>query len=231
MQASDVMTSNVIAARRDSPVAEIAQLLLQHRISAVPVVDSKGSVLGIVSEGDLMRRSESETATRHSWWLETFLSKTEKAKEFIKTHGQRAEDVMSVNVVVATEDMALNEVAKLLEAHQIKRVPIVRDGHLVGIISRANLLHGLATMAGHVPMAVSADDRTARESLMQTLGGEVGLNTAMINVVVSGGVVTLWGIVDSEAEKKAAQIAAEETPGVKSVENNLKQLPTWVWAT
>lgn len=230
MHAADIMTTRVVSADPDTPVTEIAKMLLENRISAVPVLDGDRRVLGIVSEGDLMRRSESETEARHSWWLEAFVSKQEKAAEYIKTHGRKAKEVMSKSVVTAREDTPLQDVARLLETHHIKRIPIVRDGRLVGIISRANLLHGLVASGDKAGPTTPPGDRAIRETLTHTLGEEVGLNTAMLNVIVAEGVVTLWGIVDSEAERQAAQIAAEQTPGVKSVENCLKQLPSAAWA-
>jgi CBS-domain-containing membrane protein len=230
MQASDVMTTSVVTVKSDTPVADIAAALLKNRISAVPVVDAERRVLGIVSEGDLMRRAETGTEPRHSWWLQAFVSKREKANEYIKTHGRTAADVMSANIVTVTEEMPLRAIAQLLEKKSIKRVPVVRDGHLVGIISRANLLHGLAASDFKTASSVAADDRTIRETLIKELEEEVGFNSSTVNVVVSDGAVSIWGIVDSEAEIKAAELAAEGIPGVKSVENNLRQIPTWAWA-
>ena len=229
MQAADVMTTNVITVQPETGVREIARLLLKHRISAVPVVDTDQRVLGIVSEGDLMRRAENDTEARHSWWLEAIAYPGQKAAEYIKTHGLRASDVMTRNLVTVTEDAPLTEIARLLERHHIKRTPVMRDGRLVGIVSRANLLHGLATKAAESVGPSSSDDQTIREKLLHALSKEAGLDTALINVIVNDGVVQLWGIVDSENEKKAAQIAAENTPGVKAIENNLGQVPAWAW--
>jgi len=228
MHVADVMTTNVITVQPDTEVREIAVLLLKHRISAVPVVDAEQQPVGIVSEGDLMRRVENETDGPRSWWLRA-ITMDEKAGDYIKTHGRKASDVMSRNVVVVTEATPLHEVARLLEKYRIKRVPVVRDGHLVGIVSRANLLHGLAA-GTTVAEPGSVEDRTIRERLLDTLSTEVGLGTGRINVTVTNGVVELWGIVDSCTEKKAAQVAAENAPGVTAVENHLGQIPAWVWA-
>ncbi len=228
MHVADVMTTNVIAVQPDTEIREIAVLLLKHRISAVPVVDAEQQLVGIVSEGDLVRRVENETDGPRSWWLRA-ITMDEKAGDYIKTHGRKASDVMSRNVVVVTEATPLNEVARLLEKYRIKRVPVVRDGHLAGIVSRANLLHGLAAGAT-IAEPGSVEDRTIRERLLDTLSTEVGLGTGRINVTVTNGVVELWGIVDSCTEKKAAQVAAENAPGVVAVENHLGQIPAWVWA-
>lgn len=228
MQAADVMTTNVITAQPNTGVWEIARLLLQHRISAVPVVDAKNRVLGIVSEGDLMRRAEGDTESRHSWWLEAISTTQDKAVDYIKTHGRKAEDVMTRSVLTVAEETPLQKIAGLLEKHHVKRVPVIRDGRLVGIVSRANLLHGLAAGGTESANPSSFDDQAIRGKLLHVLSEETGLNTASINVIVNDGVVQLWGLVGSTSEKKAAQIAAENTPGVKSIENHLGQVPAGV---
>lgn len=160
MQAADVMTTNVITVQPDTGVREIARLLLKHRISAVPVVDTEQRARGIVSEGDLMRRAENDTDRRHSLWLEVIFSTPEKAADYIKTHGRTADDVMTRDVVTVKEDTPLHEIVGLLERHHIKRAPVTRDGRLVGIVSRANLLHGLAAKAAESAGPSSSDDQT-----------------------------------------------------------------------
>jgi CBS domain-containing protein len=230
MQAKDIMTTTVISVSPETSVRDIAGILLTHRISAVPVVDGEDRAVGIVSEGDLMRRDENETEARQSWWLEALFSAEDKAAAYIKSHGKVAGDVMTRDLVAVTEETSVDEIAALLEKHHIKRAPVLRDGKLVGIVSRANLLQGLARKgrAGQAP--VSVDDRTIRESLMHTLCTDAGLRAGRINVLVEDGAVQLWGLVENRNEKKAAQLAAENTPGVKSVENNLGQVPAWVSA-
>lgn len=231
MQAADVMTTKVVSVQPDALVPDVVELLLKHRISAVPVVDPDGRVLGIVSEGDLMRRVEGATEARHSWWLEILHSKHEKAAEYVKAHARRVTDIMSTNVITITEDTDLHDIARILEDNRIKRVPVIRDGIIVGIVSRANLLHGVGATDMQIADPSSADDRTIRKVLMKKLDDKIGVDTSLINVVVFDGAVSLWGIVDSQAEKKAAQIAAEETKGVRSVDNYLHQLPSWMWVT
>ncbi|MDJ0982302.1 MAG: CBS domain-containing protein [Kiloniellales bacterium] len=228
MQAKDVMTTNVVTVQIGTGVPEIARLLLKHRISAVPVVDSDQRILGIVSEGDLMRRTETDTERRHSWWLEAMLSTEDRAREYIKVHGRKAGDVMTRDLISVTEETPLYEIAGLLEKHHVKRVPVTRDGRLIGIVSRANLLHGFAAKEARTTGPGSSDDQTIRENLLHTLAKEAGLDMALINVIVNDGVVQLWGLVGSGTEKKAAQVSAESTPGVKRVENHLGQAPTVV---
>lgn len=228
MQAVDVMTTKLVTVEAETSVREIAQLMLQCRISAVPVVDRDQRILGIVSEGDLMRRPENETDQRPAWWLESILSTRDQAEDYVKAHGRKASDVMTRNVVEVQEDTPLHEIARLLEQHRIKRVPVTREGRLVGIISRANLLHGLVAKSAEFISPSSPDDRTIRDTIVKTLSKEAGINTAMINVVVHDGAVQLWGIVNSADEKRAAQLAAENTPGVVAIQNYLGRLPTLV---
>lgn len=230
MQAKDIMTTHVITVAPETPVRDIAGLLVSHRISGVPVVDVEERVIGIVSEGDLMRRAETETESRRSWWLEALVSPEEKAAEYVKTHGMKAGDVMTRDVVTVAEETPLRDIAELLEKRRVKRVPVVRDGRLVGIVSRANLLHGLACKTTVERAPGSTDDRAIRDSVMRTLSEEAGIRTGRVNVIVEDGVVQLWGLVESGTEKKAAILAAENTPGVKSVENKLGQVPAWVAA-
>jgi len=219
------MTTQVVTVKPHTTVSEIAKRLINRRISAVPVVDSAGRVRGIVSEGDLMRRKESETERRVSWWLTLMASPEEQAHDFTMSHGQHAEDVMSRKVITVTEDTPLEEIAATLEKHRIKRVPVVRDGKLVGIVSRANLLHGLvARPAGGT---VSVDDHTIKARLDEAVK-EIGIRTMFVNIVVSGSVVHLWGSVQSVEEGRALHAAAESTAGVKEVDDKVQIMPDLV---
>jgi CBS domain-containing protein len=224
MQAKDVMTVNVISVSEDSPVHEIVGLLLKYRISAVPVVDGAQQVVGIVSEGDLLRpEGTSHAATRRPWWLEAVFAGGTVAYE--KTPGRTADSVMTRNVLTVEEDTPLDEIAELLERHHIKRVPVLSDGKLVGIVSRANLLHGLAnTIVDHREPG-AATDRQLRDKLVKLLLDQHKLDTVLVNVTVSDGNVRLWGLVENADEAAAAESAAKTLPGVKSVENNLGSGP------
>tara|TARA_R110001583_G_scaffold167425_2_gene320229 strand:+ start:11102 stop:11779 length:678 start_codon:yes stop_codon:yes gene_type:complete len=225
------MTIDIITVSLETTVKEIADLLLKHRISAVPVVDRNQHVLGMVSEGDLMRLLENDTIQRHSWWKAETLLTTHNAETYLKTHGRTASDVMTSNVISVEEHTPLYKIAKLLEKHHIKRVPVVNEGLLVGLVSRANLLHGLTAKGDKAGASGTPVDRTIREKLMQEFSAEAGLASERINVIVDDGVVQIWGIVKTETEMRAAQIAAESTEGVKSVENHLRQLPPWLFST
>jgi CBS domain-containing protein len=220
MKAADVMVSAVISVRPDARVEEVANTLLANRISAVPVIDEQGKLLGIVSEGDLMRRSETGTERRRSWWLEYLTGKQVLAAEYVKSHSHKVTDVMTRSVITATPETPLGDIATLLERNRIKRVPIVRDGKVVGIVSRANLLQALASMPTKDAAAASGSDSQIRDEVLSRLNGELW-RPSMFNVTVHDGTVDLWGFVTSDEEKKAAQIAVEGIPGVKSINDQL----------
>ena len=229
MQAKDIMTTNVVTVTPETGVDEIARLLLQRRISAVPVVDANVAIVGIVSEGDLMRRPETETERHRSWWLGLLASREEQAEAYIKTHGTHAGDVMTRNVVTVSEETSVGEIAHILEQRRIKRVPVVRDGKVVGIISRANLLHGLAAQKDKIATVPSADDRSVREQVTAVLNDQGWVTHGGLNVIVNDGVVELWGWVESEQERKALKMAAEGVAGVREVQDHLGRVAPWVW--
>ncbi len=228
MLAKDIMTTNVITVTPDVSVEEIAQLLMNNGISAVPVVNSGGDLVGLVSEGDLMRRRENETEGRHAWWLNLLGSAQERAEDYIKTHGRRAEDVMTRKVVTVGENTSVGEIAQLLERRHIKRVPVVRDGKIVGLVSRANLLHGLATHKDSISVSTSPDDRAIRAAAQALVASEAWISHGSLNTMVADGVVDLWGWVETESERKALLIAIGEIEGVKEVIDHLGILPPYL---
>lgn len=222
MQAKDVMTSPVVTVSPDASVTDVAKLLLERHISAAPVVDESGNLLGVVSEGDLMRRPEAGTERRPSWWLTLLSDPQDEAREYLKSHGLRARDVMTRHVLTVDEDASLQEIATLLEKHRIKRVPIMRDGKVVGIVSRANLLQALVAQSRPAPP--QADDRALRQAVVDALKS-TGARMLYINVVVSEGVVHLWGMAHSEEEKNAMCVAAEAVTGSRQVCERITLLP------
>jgi CBS domain-containing protein len=227
MRASDVMVTNVISVTPRATVPEVARLLLSNHISAVPVLDEHGDLIGIVSEGDLMRRAELDTDHRRSWWLKIFSGKDREtlAVEYMKSHAQKVEDIMTREVITATPETPLREIAALLERNHIKRVPIVNENEkLVGIVSRANLIQGLATLREETGQA-SADDSAIRERVMAQFRSEEWSRYSTLNATVQAGTVELWGFVGSEAEKQAARVTAELVAGGRTIENNVTVRP------
>jgi CBS domain-containing protein len=224
MKAQDVMTSPPITVRPDTPVAEIAALLIERRISGVPVVDASGRMVGIVSEGDLLRRCELGSDRQRSQWLELFVDRGAQAAEFVKAHGMCARDVMTAEVISVAPDADLVDIAALLERRRIKRVPVVRDGVPVGIVSRANVLRGL--VASRRPEGAGpADDVELRQRVEERLAGETWIDLSRLNIVVSEGVAHLWGLIGSEEQRRALKIAVQNVPGVRDVVDHLT--PDW----
>jgi CBS domain-containing protein len=221
MNAADVMISNVITVSPDACVQDVAGLLLKNHISAVPVVGAQGEIVGIVSEGDLIRRIEAGTEVRRSWWLHLMASNEVLASEFVKSHSRKVTDVMTRNVITASPDTPLNEIANLLEKHGIKRVPIVAAGKIVGIVSRANLLQALASLKKEQLPTIAPDDQAIRTKVMNQLKAEPWAHTSLMNVTVQNGTIELWGLVASPVEKKAVRVLAEGITGVRAVNDNL----------
>jgi CBS domain-containing protein len=225
MKAQDVMTSPPITVRPDMPVAEIAALLIERRISAVPVVDASGRMIGIVSEGDLLRRCELGSDRQRSQWLELLLDRDVPAADFTKAHGKFARDVMTPDVVSVAPDADLVHIAALLERRRIKRVPVVRDGALVGIVSRANVLRGLVASRRSESAGPAASDMDIRKRLEERLASESWVDASRLNIVVNDGVVHLWGIVGSDEQRRALAVAAQNIAGVRDVVDHLT--PDW----
>lgn len=223
MRAKDVMTTEPITVGPQATVGEIAELLLRRRISGVPVVDSSGRVLGVVSEDDLMHREETGGPRRRSRWLAWFSNR--QAVEFVKTHGRIAQDVMSAPAIMIDEEASLADIAGLLEERRIKRVPVLRDGKLVGIVSRADLLRGFAAAKSAPASAAPTDDRTLRADILAAMKRESWPMAAAVNVVVSDGVAHLWGLLDAEEDPRALCLLVENVPGVKAVEDHRGRIP------
>jgi CBS domain-containing protein len=220
MKASDIMVTDVITVQPDSTVEDVAALLLKHRISGVPVVDG-GRMVGIVSEGDLLRRAEAGTEHERSWWLQMLMGREVLAAEYTREHSRKVADLMTRDVITATPDTPVSEIAELLERNRIKRVPIVKDGKIVGLVSRANLLHALASLRKHAAAATPVADSELRDNITERLRSEPWVRTSLINVTVTEGLVDLWGIVDSAAEKQALRVLVETTPGARAVNDNV----------
>ncbi len=230
MQARDIMTVDVVTVDPDTAVDEIARLLLDNHISAVPVVAADQRVVGIVSESDLLRRPESGTdQQRGPRWLSFLISNRSAAADYLKTHGTRAEDVMGRNPITITEDTEVGEIAHRMEKHKVKRLPVLRNGRLVGIVSRANLLQGLATHKARITSEVTADDNTLRNDVIDALRKLSWGRAANLNVTVTDGVTELWGWVDSEQERQALLLATREVPGVREVRDHLSHFRVDLW--
>ena len=223
MRARDVMVRAVVTTSSDTTVEQLARLMINLRISGVPVMDRDGRLVGIVTEGDLLRRVETGTERHRPRWSEPFSSSSRLAAAYIKSHAKRVADIMTREVFSVEELATLGEIADLLETKHIKRVPVVHDGKIVGIISRADLLKVLAS--GGAKTAHEEQDRTIRAQLLAELREQKWADASEGRVVVSDGVVHLWGIVGSEDERRALRILAENTPDVRGIEDHTEFAP------
>ena len=220
MKAKDVMTRHVISVAPDASILEALRLMLGHKISGLPVVDQKGQLLGIVTEGDFLRRAETGTERRRPRWLEFLLGPGMIAGDYVQSHARRVDEVMTPDVLTVTEETPLGDIVTLMEKHRIKRLPVVRGDELVGIVSRANLLRALAGVAGEIAPGPKTDE-TIRNRVLAELEAQRWTPRDMIDVIVRNGVVELWGTVLDARLRDAARVAAETAPGVKAVKSHI----------
>jgi CBS domain-containing protein len=231
MHASDVMTTDVITVSPDTSVQDLAALLGKHGISGAPVVDAAGQLVGIVSEGDLLFRAEIKTERRtqrrRTRWFDIFApGEQDQARDYVKAHGRSARDVMTHDVISVTETTELNEIANLLETRRIKRVPVVRDGKVIGIVSRANLVRALVATKAPPATDTNGDDRTIRHRLLAELKGQQWTRIWPSSIIVKDRIVHIWCSADSsDAERQALRVAAENIPGVQGVEEHVVAVP------
>jgi CBS domain-containing protein len=220
MNAEHVMTRDVISIDPDATVLQAARLMLQHHISGLPVIDKDGNLVGVLSEGDFLRRRETKTERRRSRWLEFLMGPGRIAAEYSHSHGSKVSEVMTPEVQTVDEVTPIEDIVDLMERRRIKRVPVVCGGQVVGIVTRSNLMHAMVSLArGAQPAA--KDDAAIREHLLAEIQKEQWAPAATANVVVHDGVVELWGVIVDERQREALKIAAENVPGVKAVKDHL----------
>jgi CBS domain-containing protein len=223
MIAYDVMTENLITATPDTPVSEIARLLVNHRIGAVPIVTSNGALVGIVSQTDLAHRSETDTQKRRKWWLELFADPNAQAREYIKTHGLLARDVMTTVIISIAYDASLADVAEALDTHHVRQLPVMRNGRMAGIVSKTDLVRAVAQSAKK-----TTEDQTNGElqkALWNAIRGEPWLQSAFLNLTVKDGVLELYGAVQSPDQRRAVLVLVKGVAGVRDVIDNLSVMP------
>ena len=219
MKAGDVMTTKLITVTPESSVGDAAKLMLEYRISGLPVVDQKGVLVGIVTEGDFLRRGETGTQRRRPRWLEFILGPGRLSSEYVQAYGRKIADVMTSDPVCITEDVSLENVVDTLERHRVKRLPVIRDGKLVGIVSRANLVQAFATVLPRTEGRRPEDSEIRRQILKEIDRHPWGGN--LVNVTVRDGVAELWGTVLDERERQALRVAVENVPGVTGIKDHI----------
>jgi CBS domain-containing protein len=218
MQARDVMTRKVISVNDGDSILTAARLMLQNRISGLPVVDTGGNLVGVVTEGDFLRRGELGTQRSRPAWLEFLLGAGRLAKEYVHTHGRKVGEIMTADPAFVGEDDSLETVVELMERRHIKRLPVLRDGRLVGMVSRANLVQAVVSLARDT-RAPAGDDAAIRTEVLQVIGQQRW--AAQVKVGVKGGIVELSGVILNDHERAACIVAAENVAGVKEVHDHL----------
>jgi len=220
MNVKHIMTWPVFSIGPDATVLQAVQMMLRNKISGLPVEDANGNLVGIVTEGDFLRRAETATERYRPNWLNFLVGPGRLADEYVHTHTRKIADVMTPEPYTVTEDTSLEEVVKLMEKHRIKRLPVVRNKQLIGIVSRANLLHALASLVSSAPASAVTDESIHKDLLME-LEYQTWAPIGFLNVIVRNGVVGLWGTITDERQRQALVVAAQNIPGVKDVQDHL----------
>jgi CBS domain-containing protein len=217
--AADLMAHPAIAIDREAPLVQAIRLMADHKLSGLPVVDSAGRLVGMLTEGDLVRRVETGTEAAKPNWLVTFLAPARQAETYVLTHGRRVREVMTTDPISVAEDTPASEIVDMMRQHRIKRVTVLRAGRLVGIVSRADLVRRVGEVLSSAPEA--ADDQAIRVALNAAMEREAWSPGRLIAVGVQNGVVQLDGCIFDTREREAMQVLAENLPGVKRVENRI----------
>ena len=220
MNAADVMTRRILSVMPNASIVEAIRLMLDNHVSGLPVIDQAGQLVGILTEGDLLRRGETGTERHRPRWLEILMGPGRLASEYVRTHGRKVDDIMTREPVSVAPEAPLDEIVELMERHRIKRVPVIEGDKLVGIVSRADLLRALARRIDEQSAAAMGDEEI-RERILAELAKVSWVPRDGIEIGVENGVVNLNGVILDESEREALRIAAENVPGVSAVEDHL----------
>jgi CBS domain-containing protein len=220
MKAADVMTAHVISVAPDDSILRCVRLMLEYRISGLPVVDAKGNLVGVVTEGDFLRRTEAGTERKRPRWLEFITGPGRLADEYVRSHGRKVAEVMTPDPITVDEDAPVEDVVRLMEQRRIKRLPVMRGNNVVGIVSRANLLHALAAV-GRDAAPAAKGDFAIRARILSDLAKQPWAPRELIDVTVHDGIAELWGVVTADHQREAAGVVAENVPGVREVKNHI----------
>jgi len=219
MRAHQVMTRPVITVSPETTVVEAANTMLQRHVSGLPVVDAAGKLVGIISEGDFIRRSEIGTQRKRGRFLKFILGPSQTATDFVHEHGRKVAEIMTEAPLTITEDTELEKIVQLMEENNVKRLPVLRGDQIVGIVSRANLLRAVASLAREVPDP-TADDDHIRNRIIDALAKNDWCPFGL-SVIVRNGIVHLSGVITEERSRQAAVVAAENVAGVNKVHDHL----------
>jgi CBS domain-containing protein len=220
MKASDIMTREVVSIGPDASIMEAVRLMLQHKISGLPVIGASGDLVGVVTEGDFLRRAETGTQRKRARWIEFIVGPGKLASEYVQTSGRKVNEVMTSDVHTVSEDAPLEKIVHAMERYRIKRLPVVRGRKVVGIVTRQNLVRAVAGLALEARPALPGDT-AIRERLLAELKKQPWAPIGLIDVAVRDGVVTFTGALTDERQRLALRVAAENVAGVKKVEDHL----------
>ncbi|MBR1163715.1 CBS domain-containing protein [Bradyrhizobium elkanii] len=219
MYAHQIMARKVLSTTPDSTILDAAKMMLRHHASGLPVVDRNGALVGIVTEGDFLHRSEIGTERKRNWLMTFILGPGKWAEDYVIEHGRKVSEIMTRAPVTVAEDASLTTVVELMEKNNVKRLPVIRDGKLVGIITRSNLLRTVASLARDVPAPTENDDQI-RQRILDEIERNVWCPLGL-SVIVRDGIVHLSGVITESTFRKAAIVAAENVPGVREVHDHL----------
>ena len=220
MKVSDVMTRTPVAVRADATLGEAARIMVGAQVSGLPVIDEEGALIGILSEGDLLRRAELQTAGEPVTWLSAFLAPKRAARDYVRTHSLRVRQIMTTHVISTSPDAPLAEVVAIMESRHVKRLPVMHNGRLVGIVSRSDLLRALARLLpDHNVEAIS--DAELRRRVLVEIDNQKWAPRTNVDVTVKDGIVELRGAITDESERTGLRVLAESIPGVRRVHDRL----------
>ena len=219
MRAHQIMTRQVISVATGAPIVEAANTMLQNHISGLPVVDEAGKMVGIISQGDFIRRAEIGTQRKRGRWLKLLLGPGRVASDFVHERGRKVGEIMTLDPCTVTEDATLEDVVRLMEQNNIKRLPVMRGDQLVGIVTRSNLLQAVAELAREVPDP-TADDDHMRNHIITSIE-KADWAPFGLGVFVRNGNAHLSGVITNERSRQAAIVAAENVSGVRKVHDHL----------
>lgn len=223
MKVSDVMSRRVISVAPEAGIRDAIRLMVQHRISGLPVIDGGGNLKGMLTEGDFLRRAETGTEAKGRWsWLDAFFGPAESAEKYIHTHGRKVHEVMTTDPVTVQESASLEEAVSLMEQQGIKRLPVVREGKVAGILTRANLMRALLSLSRDDSNASTHSPREVRARILNEIAKQSWAADTSIDVIVRGGVADLWGEITEESQRRALMVLVENTPGIRKVYDHLK---------
>jgi len=221
MRIKDIMSKTVITVLPTATIAEAINLMIGARISGLPVVNEAGTLVGVLSESDLLRRAEVGTQRRRSHWLEWLIEPGRLATEYVRANGRLAREVMTADPVTIEDEASVEDAVSMMERRKVKRLAVIHDGKLVGIVSRADVIRSLAGFVSPAYEEQATSDAEIRRRIITEMASQVWAPKASVDVEVKDGVVQLHGAIFDDRERDALRVAAENVPGVRSVEDHL----------